>query len=270
MKEKENNLLQKNDNSEKYFQYEITKLKERRLQQERRLKSLSKVVPKDYHNYLKREKTKAAIKIQKFWRNKHKMDIDLTASNYQQRRSQAVITIQLAVRRWLSKKRKSEVWSRSLLKPHLLTEERVKALQEEIDSYQQNTHVRFPNFIKRHYTTLNLSQPFYCNIFFKIPHGTDLAQLNQTAQWRYAKFQQTLPRNRIKEHRDGVMLAQTKTITETLIQAPKLGDYDESQWKTYHSLSMAIATKARVEHKRKLLELNLPSWKKLLNELESS
>ena len=77
-----------------------------------------------------------------------------------------------------------------------------------------------------------------------------------------------LPRSRINDHRTGVMLAQTKAITETLMRAPKLKDYDETQWKKYHSLSMVIATKARMEHKRRLSDLNLPSWKRLLNELE--
>ena len=157
------------------------------------------------------------------------------------RRHRAAVIIQATARRWLLRRRRRRpVWSRSLLQATALTEAKLKKYADEIALWQQ-----------RHKA--------------EAVSAAEQQELHQRAQFQYARFAQTLNRKRLQDHRTLAASAQTEAIYSLVESAPTLKEYDEKlHWADFHSLPFAVATKARLEHKRAMERIRQPKWKRLL------
>lgn len=157
------------------------------------------------------------------------------------RRDKAATVIQTGVRRWLIKRRsRKPIWSRSLMQSTVLTEVKIKRYQDEIDLWQQ-----------RH----------------KVPpmSTSEQQELFQKAQFQFARFSQGLNRRRIQSHRTMAKLAQNEALIDIMTSAPSLDDYDrKSHWSNFHSLPLPIATKARLQHKDCMQKVDMPRWRRII------
>ena len=78
----------------------------------------------------------------------------------------------------------------------------------------------------------------------------EFADLQVKTQLKYAKFCQSMLQTRKREQRTLAILAQSKTMIEMLENRPDLHSYNPKEdWEKFHSLSLHIGTKARMEHK---------------------
>ena len=97
--------------------------------------------------------------------------------------------------------------------------------------------------------------------------SSELQELHQRAQLKYAQFSQGQGRRKMQEHKAMANLAQAEAIVSILEQAPKsVKDYKISEWSRFHSLPLHVATKARLDHKIAMEKLDWPKWKKALEE----
>ena len=99
---------------------------------------------------------------------------------------------------------------------------------------------------------------------------TELADLYRRSQQKYNRFTANLPARqgwnlmklkkkdlkffpktrRMAEHRGKLVRAELRSNLGLLESPPSLGDYDPSQWSTYHALPLDVATAARLHHTR--------------------
>ena len=153
----------------------------------------------------------------------------------------AALKIQYAVRKWLNRKANSPTWTRALLQHHV-SEDRATSLQYDIEAWQFRNKV----------PSLKQEQ---------------LMELHQRAQFKFAKYQQSVVRKRINLHRIKSTLGQTKAIISLLEDKPSLDDYDlKIHAAKFHSLPLTIATKARIEHNRSMERLKQSRIRKILDD----
>ena len=98
----------------------------------------------------------------------------------------------------------------------------------------------------------------------------EMSSLHRESQQKYNRFLAGLASRRIAEHRSKLVRAQLRTSLLTLETAPGLDDYDPGQWSSYHSLPLDVATAARIQHNKQLQQLQLPQWKRKIQEAISS
>ena len=99
----------------------------------------------------------------------------------------------------------------------------------------------------------------------------ELMELSQKAQFRFAKYNQTVMRRRINMHKAASRLGQVKAINSTILEdAPEtLDDYrSEVHAAKFHSLPLCIATKARVDHNATMKRMALPKIQQILSDLD--
>ena len=183
------------------------------------------------------------IHFQDFWRHHKESTVSEPLyepiENY--REHVAANKIQLAVRRWLNKRRKDQLAKSQPFLNRPITEERAMKLQQEIDAWQHH---------------------------HKVPPMTsaEFADLHHKAQMKYAKFCQNIVATRRREQKISACIAQSKNIVDILESKPDLHSYNaDHDWKRFHSLPLHIATKARLDHNEAMLKLDMPSWKRLLS-----
>lgn len=155
----------------------------------------------------------------------------------------AAMTIQLAIRRWLHRRRKEHLAKSQPFLNLPITEERAMKLQQEIDAWQH--HHKAPPMMS----------------------SSDFAELHQKAQLKYAKFCQSLVQSRRREQKTLAIIAQSKNVIEILDNKPDLHSYNPNEdWNKFHSLPLHIATKARMDHNLAMSRLEMPAWQRILDQ----
>ena len=97
----------------------------------------------------------------------------------------------------------------------------------------------------------------------------ELMELSQRAQFRFAKYNQSVIRRRINMHKATSRLGQIKAINSAILEdAPEtLADYrSEVHAAKFHSLPLCIATKARLDHNSAMKRLALPKIEQILTD----
>ena len=154
----------------------------------------------------------------------------------------AALKIQYVVRKWLFRKSNATHWTRALLQHHI-SEERAAHLQYDVETWQYRNKVQ----------TLN---------------HDELMKLSQNAQFKFARYNQSVMRRRIAMHKTKATIGKTQAITSLLLEdAPSLETYDSSvDHAKFHALPLHIATKARLEHNNAMMRLNQPRIRKILSD----
>ena len=123
-----------------------------------------------------------------------------------------------------------------------ITEERAMKLQQEIDAWQH------------HHKTPPMT-------------SSEFAELHHKAQFKYAKFCQSLIQIRRREQKTAAIIAQSNNMIDILDHRPDLHSYNPHEdWRKFNSLPLHIATKARLDHNIAMAKLDMPSWQRLLEE----
>ncbi|XP_040583095.1 IQ calmodulin-binding motif-containing protein 1 isoform X2 [Lepeophtheirus salmonis] len=212
----------------------------RRLCHEGRYSYISTLSPKKFRDYQIGEQGRAATQIQNFWKEVKHKKINLEFEETRKRDS-AARTIQKYACKWLLCKQKKYQWSKTLFSPTDLSKDKIKSIQDEINFFQKTLGskvIEKENFIEKY----------------------------NESQWRFAKFQLSLNRSRLSEHRISARLAQSITICELISNPPGLDVYDpERDWKNFHTLSLPAATASRIEHKATIEDFEAPKWKDAVN-----
>ena len=155
-------------------------------------------------------------------------------------KNEAAKVIQLAVRKWLSKRLYENLAKSQPFLNMPITEERAIKLQQDIDHWQYQNKVL----------------PLAPN---------ELTELHNKAQMKYAKFCQGLVQSRKTEQKSRAIIAQSKALIEIIENRPDIHAYESSKdYNRFHSLPLHIATKARLEHNLAMSKLEKPSWKRVL------
>jgi hypothetical protein len=95
----------------------------------------------------------------------------------------------------------------------------------------------------------------------------EFAELHHKALLKYGKFCQCLLQTRRREQKTLASIAQSKSILDVLENRPDLHSYKPKEdWSKFHSLPLHIATKARMDHNAAMLKLEMPSWKRILED----
>ncbi|XP_023337311.1 uncharacterized protein LOC111708219 isoform X2 [Eurytemora carolleeae] len=158
---------------EQSFKKELTRISLRKQGLEYKYRRLERIEPRRFGNFVESEQVQAASRIQRWWRRR-KGEEDGGRKQEEERREKAVKIIQAGARRWLVLRRSAPVWSQ-LLAPKVISEERARQLQLEIDIWQQKTKL----WVDREETT----------------------KLHVEAQNKYRNFLLTLGSRRLAEHR---------------------------------------------------------------------
>ena len=95
---------------------------------------------------------------------------------------------------------------------------------------------------------------------------TEMQDLYNKSQTAFAKFSNGLNKVRLDDHKALTSLVQTEGVLAILETAPSLEEYTPNQWPQFHALPLHLATKARMEHKAAMMNLELDKWKQLLAE----
>ena len=171
-----------------------------------------------------------------------KNDVDKAESIVKDTKNEAAKIIQLAVRKWLTKRMYENLAKSQPFLNMPITEERAIKLQQEIDHWQ------------------------YQNKSICLSYTPDeLSELHNKAQTRYAKFCQGIVQSRKMEQKSLATIAQSKALIEILENRPDIHAYDSSKdYHRFHSLPLYIATKARLEHNLAMSKLDNPGWKRIL------
>ena len=95
---------------------------------------------------------------------------------------------------------------------------------------------------------------------------SEFKEFQHRTQMAYGSFAKGLRKGRLQDHKAMAKVAQSHTILTILGSAPKLGEYHPIQRSQFHSISLPIAAKARLQHKEAMKKLDQPKWKKALEE----
>jgi len=245
MRSRENDLWRNFRASERKFNVELNALKEKRKLQEKIFESIRRTPSSQLNLLFSQEKEAAAQKIQDCWRSHKSSTISEPVEAegaIDPKIEQAALTIQIAARRWLTRRNREEL---AKSQPYLnkpITEERAMKLQQDIDAWQH------------HHKVAPMT-------------SSEFAELHHKAQLKYAKFCQSLIQIRRREQKTAAVIAQSKNMIDILDNRPDLHSYNSQEdWKKFHSLPLHIATKARLDHNIAMANLDMPSWQRLLEE----
>ncbi|ESP03049.1 hypothetical protein LOTGIDRAFT_185823 [Lottia gigantea] len=217
-------------------------LKENRLKimrefHQRQLHTIEILPAAKVDEYLAKEKSVAALKIQTLWRGKKERDL-LPWRQEVQMQVKAAIKIQRTVRKWLDKLADKNKNISISLKPPGLTDARRLELRSKIQEWRDlhPTH---------------------------IDNRESLQEIhNRAAQLLANHYSGIKPQRQQQQHIDA-LIARLDTDSDLVLLAPKLKDITEKDAEMYTSRSVPIATKARVNHLETLRKIKLPWWKRL-------
>ncbi|CAL1544110.1 unnamed protein product [Lymnaea stagnalis] len=235
--------LQTQYQSELYFQMKLRRQQLLRTLDERRLKTLEILPASQIENYLKKEKSVAATRIQTLWRG-HRERSKLTERQNIAKQVHAAIIIQRAFRKWLEKTALSEQAFPTYLKPQGLTDARRTELIQQIGQWKEQHPTR-------------------------IDSREELEAVHRRAQEMLARHYQSIRPYRKLEYQCENLMARLDTDMELIQLAPNLQEVTQKDVDMYSSRSLPIATVAKQQHNQTLLRLQQPWWKVLgMDDLE--
>ncbi|XP_012941551.1 IQ calmodulin-binding motif-containing protein 1 [Aplysia californica] len=225
------------------YQTELHHQMKRRRQQlirqfdEKRLHALEVLPASGIEEYLRKEKSVAALRIQTLWRG-HRERSRVSERQKVKRQVKAAIIIQRGVRRWLERVEQARQEFPRHFKPDGLTEERKIELSGRIKQWREQNPSRMET-------------------------PEEVAERHQRAQEMLARHYGNVRRYRKLEYQCHNLLARLDTDTELVSLAPSLGDITAADVDMYSSRSLPVATAAKQQHKLMMRRLQQPWWKTL-------
>ncbi|XP_050407309.2 IQ calmodulin-binding motif-containing protein 1 [Patella vulgata] len=223
-------------------QFKENRLKIMREFHQKQLHTIEILPAAKVEQYLAKEKSVAAVKIQTLWRGKKERDL-LPWRQQVRLQVRAAIRIQRYVRKWLDRRADKSKDISVSLKPPGLTDARRIELQTQIQEWR-DLH---PTHIK---------------------DREGLQEIHNRAAQLLAKHYLNIKTNRQKQHHLESLMARLDTDSDLVQLAPKLKDVTDKDVEMYTSRSVPVATKARLNHVETLRRLQKPWWKRLGEEDE--
>ncbi|KAK3787699.1 hypothetical protein RRG08_031928 [Elysia crispata] len=221
--------------SELYHKMKMKRQKMLRAFHEKRLQTMEILPAARIEEFLKKEKSVAAVRIQTLWRG-HRERLKFTERQSVAQQVKAAIKIQRVFRRWLEKTELAKQEFPTHLKPPGLTDDRRVELMKTISQWKEQ-------------------HP---------PQELDQAQLQALHTRGHAAL--AAHYSRVRSYRklqaqvEG-MVARLDTDTELLALAPPLKDVTEKDVAMYSSRSLPVAVAAKDRHLKMLRTKQLPWWK---------
>lgn len=185
--------------------------------------------------FLMKEKQSAALRIQTLWRG-HKERNQLTRRQEVAQQVKAAIKIQRMVRKWLDRLERQQQKIPTHFKPSGLTDERCVELQDIINRRRQEQ-----------------------------PSGRrtreEIEEIHKKAGVMLAWHYRTIRQYRKSTYNWENLLARLDTDSELVELAPPLTNVTEKDAEMYSSRSLAVATKAKLQHNETLRRLQQPWWR---------
>ncbi|RUS91233.1 hypothetical protein EGW08_001039, partial [Elysia chlorotica] len=195
------------------------------------------LTPARIEEFLKKEKSVAALRIQTLWRG-HRERSKLTERQKVAQQVKAAIRIQRTFRRWLEKTETAKQEFPTHLKPHGLTDERRVELMKKISQWREQHPPQALDF-------------------------ADLQSLHSRGHAALAAhYKRVRPYRKLQAQAEG-MVARLDTDTELLALAPPLKGVTEKDVAMYSSRSLPVAVAAKERHARVLRAKQLPWWRVL-------
>ncbi|BFZ06420.1 hypothetical protein BsWGS_09459 [Bradybaena similaris] len=235
--------LQTQFQSELYYQMKRKRQQLMRQFHEKRLRTLEILPASRIEEYLKKEKSVAATRIQTLWRG-HRERTKLSARQMVAEQVRAAIKIQRAFRKWLEKSELSRNDFPTHLKPTGLTEERRAELLIKISEWRE----RNPTIVENK-EQLELS----------LQRAQELLGRHYAGVRPYRKLQYQVENLTTRLDMD----------MDQVASAPSLKDITEADLMAFSSRSLPIATAAKHQHSQVMTKLQQPWWKTLgMDDLE--
>ncbi|GFN86337.1 Iq calmodulin-binding motif-containing protein 1-like [Plakobranchus ocellatus] len=228
--------------SELYHQMKMKRQKMLRAFNEKRLQTMEILPAARIEEYLRKEKSVAALRIQTLWRG-HRERSKLSERQKIAQQVKAAIRIQRAFRRWLEKTELARQEFPTHLKPPGLTDARRVELMKTISKWREQ------------HPPLEIDE-------------AELQSLHKrTHEALAAHYSRVRPYRKLQYQVEG-MVARIDTDTELLALAPPLKDVTEKDVAMYSSRSLPVAIAAKERHAKTLRMRQLPWWKILGEEEE--
>merc|ERR1719239_401658 len=204
---------------------------------ERRLQALEILPAGQIEEYLRKEKSVSALRIQTLWRG-HRERSRLTERQKVAQQVHAAILIQRAVRKWLDRVAANKQEFPRHLKPQGLNEDKRAELNKKILQWREQNPIRAETL-------------------------EDLTGVHKRTQEALGRHYYNIRNYRKLQYQAENLLARLDTDTELIALAPSLPELSDSDVKMYSSTSLPVATAAKQQHQQQMKKLNLPWWKSL-------
>uniref|UniRef100_A0A0B6ZDD5 IQ calmodulin-binding motif-containing protein 1 n=2 Tax=Arion vulgaris TaxID=1028688 RepID=A0A0B6ZDD5_9EUPU len=241
--EEEQVKLQTQYQSELYYQMKRKRQQLMRRFNEKRLHTLEILPASRVEDYLKKEKSVAATRIQTLWRG-HRERTKLTDRQSVAQQVRAAIKIQRAFRKWLEKSELARQKFPTHLKPTGLTDDRRVELSKQISNWRELNPTR---------------QESIEELEVSLKRAQGLLSRHYSSVRPYRKLQYQVEN----------LLARLDTDMELVALAPSLKEITEDDVQMYSSRSLPVATAAKHQHNQMMKKLQQPWWKSLgMDDLE--